>query len=153
MKIFTPLAYLWNYDSHNLCSKKGSFFEQLYGPPCIMLALAKFQKFSVLAWLPNRYQNPLKMQNWVFKLGFFASLRPRPRMSESQCTEPKQSKEMKAATYTMYTSTKLYKWPTVLCRMRVCNIFTVSNQNCLVKFGHWKGLKNLKPSSSWFDVY
>ena len=37
MNLFTTLAEL--YDSHNVFSKKDSFFEQLYGPPCFMVAL------------------------------------------------------------------------------------------------------------------
>ena len=44
MNLITTLVELWNYDSRNLCIKKGSFFEQLYGPPCIMTALANAQK-------------------------------------------------------------------------------------------------------------
>ena len=43
MNLFTPMAELWNYDSRNLCSKKGLFFEQLYGPPCVMAALLKLK--------------------------------------------------------------------------------------------------------------
>ena len=45
MNLFTTLAELWNYDSHNLFSKKDSFFEQLYGPPCFIAALGT-QSFS-----------------------------------------------------------------------------------------------------------
>ena len=36
---FYSKIFLDYYDSRNLCIKKGSFFEQLYGPPCIMAAL------------------------------------------------------------------------------------------------------------------
>ena len=39
MNLFTTLAKLWNYNSRNFCIEKGSFFEQLYGPPCAMPAL------------------------------------------------------------------------------------------------------------------
>jgi hypothetical protein len=31
MNLFTILVELWYYDSQNLCSKKGSFSEHLYG--------------------------------------------------------------------------------------------------------------------------
>ena len=31
MNLFTILVELWHYDSRNLCSKKGSFSEHLYG--------------------------------------------------------------------------------------------------------------------------
>ena len=47
MNLFTPMAELWNYDSRNLCSKKGSFFEQLFGRPCVMAALG-LKAFPVL---------------------------------------------------------------------------------------------------------
>ena len=39
MNLFTTLVELWNYDSRNLCIKKGSFFKHLYGPPYVMAAL------------------------------------------------------------------------------------------------------------------
>ena len=32
MNLFTSLVELWLYDSRNLCSKKDSLFEHLYGP-------------------------------------------------------------------------------------------------------------------------
>ena len=39
MNLFTPMAEIWNYDSHILCSKKGSFSEHLYSSPKDMAAL------------------------------------------------------------------------------------------------------------------
>ena len=37
MNLFTPMAELWNYDSRNLCSKKGSFFEHLYDMTALII--------------------------------------------------------------------------------------------------------------------
>ena len=41
MNLFSPMAKILKCDSHNLCSKKGSFFKHLYGPPKDLTALAK----------------------------------------------------------------------------------------------------------------
>ena len=48
MNIFTTLVELWNYDSRNLISKKDSFFEQLYGPYYLVVALAIPLEFNLV---------------------------------------------------------------------------------------------------------
>ena len=55
MNLFTFLVELWLYDLWNLCSKKDSFFEHLFGPP---ISHGRFSVFFIL-WIMLNLQTQL----------------------------------------------------------------------------------------------